>query len=243
MDNEMKNTTENIEYPKNYNDIVDFKLKRLEKEYQETINKNFKQEDLDKYGNIDSDSEEDKQENNEENHQYYQSLDGEEFVEVFENYYVDNKNDNEQTDNLKNDINQIINSFPPENFTTVIDDKNFQEFVSVTDKILDENKLIIYENEKDQTYKYTHKEKFIENQNLMRDLEFIENKKLQDNAINTTLIDSNSNTEKGEKKKIKELDENAINSKEIKIELMQDPEKIKNAMKSVKIKPPLWAKK
>lgn len=239
----MKNTTENIEYPKNYNDIVDFKLKRLEKEYQETINKNFKQEDLDKYGNIDSDSEEDKQENNEENHQYYQSLDGEEFVEVFENYYVDNKNDNEQTDNLKNDINQIINSFPPENFTTVIDDKNFQEFVSVTDKILDENKLIIYENEKDQTYKYTHKEKFIENQNLMRDLEFIENKKLQDNAINTTLIDSNSNTEKGEKKKIKELDENAINSKEIKIELMQDPEKIKNAMKSVKIKPPLWAKK
>lgn len=130
-----------IEYPKNYNDIVNFKLKRLEKEYQETINKNFSKEDLENNEDFDSDSEEEQEKDNNENNNnnYYQCLDGEEFVDVFEDHEEESKIDKEEV-NLYKKENEFNVNFPPANYVVDIDEKKFQEFVKVSDKVLEENK-------------------------------------------------------------------------------------------------------
>ncbi len=137
-----------IEYPKNYNDIVEFKLKRIEREYQETINKDFSKEDLANNEDFDSDSEEEVEEakeNNNNNNNHYQCLDGEEFVDVFENNNDQEEEKKESKVNIIEDYRENKDwesnvNYPPANFITSIDEKKFEEFVKVSERVLEENK-------------------------------------------------------------------------------------------------------
>jgi len=138
----IENCKQIIEFPNNYKDIVEFKFKRLEKEYQETLNKNFREEDLQNNEEFNSDSE-DQNENDHNDNNYYQCLDGEEFVDVYENPIEEGKNNKIEEESNKDPNNHSDNSnyiYPPENFITNIDESKFEEFVKVSDKILAENK-------------------------------------------------------------------------------------------------------
>ncbi len=77
-----------IEYPQNYEDIVNKKLEVLEKEYQSVINSNIQHVD-----DGDESSEEDhkeKEADNNDDMQYYQCLNNdEEFVEVEEDLVIE----------------------------------------------------------------------------------------------------------------------------------------------------------
>ena len=95
MEEEFENKEKiSIEYPKNYEKIIDFKIHRLEKEYQETINSNFKEEDLKNIPDFDSDSESENENENSKNENvengenlngYQQCINNDdEFVEVLE---------------------------------------------------------------------------------------------------------------------------------------------------------------
>lgn len=93
-----------IEYPKNYNEIVERKLQILEREYQETIKCNIKQEILDAENkeNNDDDSESEEMENKENiDNNYYQHINENEneFLEVEEDDLIQNNNKNEENKN------------------------------------------------------------------------------------------------------------------------------------------------
>ena len=221
IENKMESENIKIEYPKNYQDIIDFKLKRLEKEYEETINKNFSIEDLENNNDFDSDSE-DQQENEintGNNNNQYQCLDGEEFVEIFENE-ENNQNSENLTDNNEDKFNKYI------------DPKKFEEFVKISDGILlnnDNLNNIPMEDNKEIKLKYNETNKIpIENINV---------------NFNNVEIENFEFYENNEKNKPRIEEKENKNTNFITIKPIEDPERIKNAMKNIKIKPPLWARK
>jgi len=96
MEEEYENKEKiSIEFPKNYEKIIDFKMNRLEREYQDTINRNIKEEDLQNNNDFDSESDlgDVKNENVEIQNGYEQFINNDdEFVEVIENEKEENQN-------------------------------------------------------------------------------------------------------------------------------------------------------
>lgn len=183
IESKIENENQVIEIPKNYNDIVNFKLKRLEKEYEETIKKNFNQADLENNEEFNSDSEVEN-DNRENNNNYYQCLDGEEFVDVYE--------DQEENKNEESNGNNINNNFLPENFITNIDEKKFEEFVKVSDKILVENKHYLENLNKKNEYSKEieiKKENIFDNININKIKSFEDEKEINNNKENIEQIE------------------------------------------------------
>jgi hypothetical protein len=95
MSDQENNEKITIEIPENYKEIAEKKLQMLELDYQNTIKKDYKVEDVKDEER--SDSEEDSNNDNNENYQdnrYYQCLNDDEFVEVNEedNFVQDDTN-------------------------------------------------------------------------------------------------------------------------------------------------------
>ena len=146
-----------LEYPSNYNEIVDRRLKKLNDEYDEVVSKNDKvKNDDDNKENINLDNKNNNENinnNNVNNKEYYQPLgeapdnmnDDDEFIEVKEEINDEIKEQKIEINNNNNNENEVnINDFE------FIDDKNNNDKVEYEPKeIIDDLKKFNNENKKD----------------------------------------------------------------------------------------------
>jgi hypothetical protein len=97
-----------IEFPKNYEKLIDLKINRLEREYQDTIKRNIKEENLQNMGDIDSDSDSNSQsetknlENIDIDNGYQQCLNNE------EEFVDDEENENDNEENVNKQISYLL---------------------------------------------------------------------------------------------------------------------------------------
>ena len=156
-----------LEYPSNYNEIVDRKLKKLNDEYDEVVSKNDKvKNDDDNKENINLDNN-NKNENNNDNNindkEYYQPLgetpdnmnNDDEFIEVKEEINDEIKEQKIEINNNNNNENEVnINDFE------FIDDNNNNDKVEYEPKeIIDDLKKFNNENKKDDNKNYNNVKK------------------------------------------------------------------------------------